>query len=57
MKNESLTSRAARPEIEKFADEAFAVARDRILAKHRAERVQVLAKVQLTHNSGGTSQP
>jgi len=43
----------ARPEIEKFATEAFAVARDRILEKYADKQKSVLAQVRLTGNSGG----
>jgi hypothetical protein len=43
----------ARPEIKKFADEAFAIARDRILVECANERTHVLGGVRLRGNSGG----
>jgi hypothetical protein len=45
--------RPARREIKKFADDAFAVARDRILAEYAEKRNQVLGQVRLKGNSGG----
>jgi hypothetical protein len=42
----------ARPEIEKFANEAFAVARDRILREHANRRNEALSQARLTGNSG-----
>ncbi len=45
--------RPARHEIEKFANDAFAVARDRILKEHAAKNRQVLAQVRMTRNRGG----
>ena len=47
------TDRPARPEIEKFAIDAFAVARDRILGEYADKEKSVLAQVRRTHNRGG----
>ena len=44
--------RPARPEIEKFANDVFAVARDRILKEHADQRRRALAQAELTGNSG-----
>jgi hypothetical protein len=41
-----------RHEIEKFATESFAVARDRILNEHAEKQTSVLAQVRRTGNSG-----
>jgi len=46
-------ARAARSEIENFAMEAFAVARNRIVEEHAEKKRSVLAQVGRTHNSGG----
>lgn len=46
-------SQPARVEIEKFATEAFAVARDRILREYAEKQRSVQAQVERTHNSGG----
>jgi hypothetical protein len=43
----------SRPEIEKFANEAFSVARDDILAKYAEKLNQLPGQVQLRGNSGG----
>lgn len=45
--------RPVRHEIEKFANDAFAVARDRILKEHAAKKKKVLAEVRLRHSRGG----
>ena len=43
----------ARPEIEKFATDAFAVARDRIGGEYEEKKKSVLTQVRRTGNSGG----
>ncbi len=52
MSSPSLIGRAPRPSIERFADQAFSVARDRILREHAEKRNRVLAQARLTGNSG-----
>lgn len=52
MNNPSRIGRPVRPSIEKFADQAFSVARDRILREHAEKRNGVLAQARLTGNSG-----
>jgi hypothetical protein len=58
----SLRNLAARPiqkvqssrhEIDMFANDAFATARDRLLKKHTKKERRVLGQVRQTHNSGG----
>ena len=44
--------RSIRPEIEKFANDAFAVARDRILKEHADQQRRALGQAELTGNSG-----
>jgi hypothetical protein len=46
-------SHPSRPEIEKFAAEAFAVATDDIIVEHAEKRKRLSAQVRLTGNSGG----
>lgn len=45
--------RPARHEIEKFANDVYAVARDRILKNYAGKKNQVLREVRRTHNRGG----
>jgi hypothetical protein len=45
--------RPARHEIEKFANDAYAVARDRILKEYTKKKSQALVEVRRTGNSGG----
>jgi hypothetical protein len=45
--------RPSRLEIEKFANDAFAVARDRIVKEHAENEIRALGQVRLTRNGAG----